>query len=145
MLLMKSYCMLQNAKLAAFTVYELSRENQQSGEITPTSWLGLKNLVGYHDLYMQYIITSWYIWKLLKKIYWNIWTWSCSFSFCTRIGMASMIKKDKVVLEFLTDVDMLLIVLKGIRGGIYNLVYQYATAINKYIKHYNQNKESSHI
>ena len=34
---------------------------------------------------------------------------------------------------------------KGIRGGIYHAVYRYATAINKYMKEYNKNKESSYI
>ena len=40
---------------------------------------------------------------------------------------------------------MLLMVEKGIRGGICHSIYQYAKANNKYIKGYDKNKESSYI
>ena len=36
---------------------------------------------------------------------------------------------------------MLLMVVKGIRGGICHAVHRYAKANNKYIKNYNKNKE----
>ena len=37
---------------------------------------------------------------------------------------------------------MLLMVEKGIRGGICHSIYQYAKANKKYIKNYDENKES---
>ena len=40
---------------------------------------------------------------------------------------------------------MLLMVKKGIKGGIYHSIYQYAKANNKYMKDYDKNKESSCI
>ena len=40
---------------------------------------------------------------------------------------------------------MLLIVEKGIRGGICNTIYRYAKANNKYMKDYDKNKESSYL
>ena len=40
---------------------------------------------------------------------------------------------------------MLLLVEKGIRGGVCNSVHQYAKANNKYMKDYDKNKESSYI
>ena len=40
---------------------------------------------------------------------------------------------------------MLLIVEKGIRGGIFQSFYRYAKADNKYIKDYDKDKESSYI
>ena len=40
---------------------------------------------------------------------------------------------------------MLLMVEKGIRGGKPHYIYRYAKVSNKYIKHYNKNKESSYI
>ena len=40
---------------------------------------------------------------------------------------------------------MLLIVEKGIRGGIYHAIHWYAKANNKYIKNYDKNKESSYL
>ena len=39
---------------------------------------------------------------------------------------------------------MLLMVEKGIRGGICHLIHRYATAKNKYIKKYDKDKESSY-
>ena len=47
--------------------------------------------------------------------------------------------------HFLSDTDMSLIVVKGIRGGICHRIYQYIKANNKYMKYYEKNKESSNI
>ena len=57
--------------------------------------------------------------------------------------MASLFKKTEFKLELLTDVDMLLMVEKGIRGGICHAIYRYTKANNKYIKNYNKYKEES--
>ena len=54
-------------------------------------------------------------------------------------------KKTKVKLDLLTDIDMLLRVEKGIRGGICHSTYRYAKANNKYMKDYDKYKESSYI
>ena len=40
---------------------------------------------------------------------------------------------------------MLLMVEKGIRGGIYHSIYPYEKANNKYTKNYDKNKEPSYI
>ena len=40
---------------------------------------------------------------------------------------------------------MLLMVEKGIRGGIYHSIYKYAKVNNKYMKDYNKNKKSSYL
>ena len=48
-------------------------------------------------------------------------------------------------MDLLTDIDLLLIVEKGIRGGIYHCIYQYAKANNKYMKYYEENKELSYL
>ena len=50
-------------------------------------------------------------------------------------------KKTEVELELLTDVDMLLLVEKGIKGGICHAIDRYAEANNKYIKNCDKNKE----
>ena len=58
--------------------------------------------------------------------------------------MASMFKKKTgVKLELLTEVDMLLMVEKRIRGGICHAIHRYAKANNKYMKNNNKNEESS--
>ena len=38
---------------------------------------------------------------------------------------------------------MLLMIEKGIRGGICRSIYRYTKANNKYMKHYDKNKDSS--
>ena len=58
--------------------------------------------------------------------------------------MASMFKKTGVELELLTDFDILSMVEKGIRGGVYHAIHQYAPQNNKYMKNYNRDKEWSH-
>ena len=50
-------------------------------------------------------------------------------------------KKTNVKLDLLTDINMLLMVEKGIRGGICHSTYRYAKANNKYMKGYDKNKE----
>ena len=45
----------------------------------------------------------------------------------------------------LFDVDMLLIVEKGIRGGICHSIHRYAKANNEYMKNYNKDMESSYL
>ena len=40
---------------------------------------------------------------------------------------------------------MLMMVVKGIRGGICQAVYSYAKANNKYMKHYDKDIESSYL
>ena len=57
---------------------------------------------------------------------------------------AALIKTD-VKLELLTDTDTLLMVEKGVRGGICNTIHQYEKANNKYRKDYDKHKEWSFL
>ena len=50
-------------------------------------------------------------------------------------------KKTKVRLDLLTDINMLLMVEKGIRRWIYHSIYWYAKANNEYMKNYNKDKK----
>ena len=55
------------------------------------------------------------------------------------------LKKTEVKLELITDIGMLLIVEKGIRGGICHAIYRYAKAHNKYMKNDNKDKVESFL
>ena len=61
------------------------------------------------------------------------------------LAWQTTLKKTKVKLDLLTDIDMLLMVEKGIRGGTCHSIYRYAKANNKYMKGYDKNKESSYL
>ena len=59
--------------------------------------------------------------------------------------MARLFKKTGVELELLTDIDMLLMVEKGLRGGICHAIRRYAKANNKYMNNYDKNIRSSYL
>ena len=62
-----------------------------------------------------------------------------------RLAWQACLKKTRVNLELLADIDMLLMVEKGIRGGIFQATYRYARANNKYMNDYDKNFESSYL
>ena len=62
-----------------------------------------------------------------------------------RLARQAALKSTKVELELLIDIDMLLMVKKGIRGGICHSINGYAEANNKHMKNYNKNKELSYL
>ena len=59
--------------------------------------------------------------------------------------MTSLYKKTGVKLEPLTNNCVLIMVEKGIRGGISHAIQRYAIANNKYIENYYKIIESSHL
>ena len=59
--------------------------------------------------------------------------------------MTSLFKKDRSKLELITDYDMILMIIKGIRGGICQATHRYAKANNKFIKNQDKNINSSYI
>ena len=67
--------------------------------------------------------------------------------FLSAPGLAwqACLKKTEVELELLTDIDMLLMVEKQIRGGICHAIHRYAKTNNKYMKNYDKNEESSFL
>ena len=93
----------------------------------------------------EYIIVRWCIWELLKYVPGNIWAGSCKMFFSSWIRMATSFKKTKVKTVPLTDINILLILEKGIRGGICYSVSRYAKANKKYMKDYDKNKEFSYL
>ena len=61
------------------------------------------------------------------------------------LSWQSCLKKTGVTLELLTDENMLLLFEKGIRSGMCNVVNKYAKANNKYMKNYDNTKESMYL
>ena len=67
--------------------------------------------------------------------------------FLSAPGLAwqACLKNTKVELELLTDIDMLLMVEKGTKGGICQAIHRYAKANNKYTENYNKDIISSYL
>ena len=67
--------------------------------------------------------------------------------FLSALGLAwkTCLKKTVIRLELLTNVDMLLMVEKGIRGGMCHAILRYERANNKYMENYDKSKESLYI
>ena len=98
--------------------------------------LEIKDLGEYHDLYVQRHTA------LLTDVFQNFRNMGPKIyeldpaKFLSAPGLAwqAVWKKAKVKLDLLTDIDMLLMVEKGIKGGICHSIYQYAKPNNKYNK-----------
>ena len=61
------------------------------------------------------------------------------------LAWQAALKKNKVKLDLLTDIDMLLMVEKYIRGGRYHSIYRYAKANKQHMKDYDKSKESRYF
>ena len=53
------------------------------------------------------------------------------FSYCFRLAWLAALKKTKVKLNLLTDINKLLMVEKGVSGGICHAIYRCVKANNK--------------
>ena len=111
------------------------------------STFNIKNLGEYHDLYVQSDTTKLadsfeqFRTVCLKE------NESDPAYFCTTPGLAmeAWLKKTGVKLELLTDIDMVLMFEKGLRGGISQAIHRYATANNKCMPNYHSQRLSSYL
>ena len=107
----------------------------------------LENLGDYYDLYVQsdtLLLAD--VFNNFRDMYLKEYELDPAH-FLSLPGLAwqACLKKTNIELELLTDYDMLLMVEEGIRGGICHSIHRYAKANSKYMKNYNDNKESSYI
>ena len=106
-----------------------------------------KYLDDYHDLYVQsdtLLLVD--VFENFRNTCINVYEHDpAHFLSAPGLVWQTCLKKTEVKLELLTDVDMSLMVEKGIRGGICHAIYRYAKANNKYMKNRNEDKEESFL
>ena len=129
----------------------LNMENINDADYTHTKrvWKDFKirNLGGYHDLYVQnntLLLAD--VSENFRNMCLKIYELDLA-RFFTAPGLAwqAVLKKTKLKLILLADIDMLLSVEKGIRWGTCHAIYRYAKANNKYMKDYGKNKKLSYL
>ena len=107
----------------------------------------IKSLREYHDLYVQSdILLLADVFENFRNMCLEVYEFDPA-KFISAPGLAwkAALKKTKVKLDLLTDIDMLLMVEKGIKGGICHSIYRYVKGNNTYMKDYDKNKESSYL
>ena len=107
----------------------------------------IKNLGEYHDLYVEsdtLLLAD--VFENFKNMCLKIYEHDPA-KFLSAPGLAwqATLQKTGVKLDLLTDINILLMIEKGIRGGICHSIYRYAKANRKYMKDHDKNKESSYI
>ena len=106
----------------------------------------IKDLGEYHDLYVQsdtLLLAD--VFENFRNMCINIYKLDPG-KILSAPGLAwqAALKKTKVKLNLLTEIDMLLILEKVIRGEICHSIIRYAKANNKYMKDYDK-KKNRHI
>ena len=87
----------------------------------------------------QHIIVRWYTFEIFQNICLKIYEPDPAlFLSAPGLERQAALKKTKVKLDLLADIDMLLMIEKGIRGGICHAIYQYVKRNNKYMKSYDK-------
>ena len=107
----------------------------------------IKNIGDYHDLYVQADTAQ------LSDVFENF------RSLCLReyqldpgyyvstpsLTFDAMLKITGAKIELFTDIDMVLMTEKGIRGGLTQTIKKYAVANNKYLDNYDKTKDSIYL
>ena len=107
----------------------------------------MKTLKEYHELYnISDVLLLADVFENFRDLCLKIYKLDPVYYF-TAPGLAwdACLKMTNIQLELLSDVNMLLMFEKGIRGGISIISNRYGEANNKYMKDYNKNKDSKYL
>ena len=104
----------------------------------------INNLAQYYDLYLTSdTLLLAYVFENFRKMCLKIYQLGLAETFSAPgLACQAVFKKTKVELELLTDIDILSMVEKGIRGRIFHSINRYVKANNKYMTDYVENKKS---
>ena len=107
----------------------------------------MKNFKDYHELYnITDVLLLADVFENFRDLCLKIYKLDPVYYF-TAPGLAwdACLKMTDIQLELLSDVNMLLMFEKGIRGGISIISNRYGEANNKYMKDYDKNKDSKYL
>ena len=102
----------------------------------------IKDLGEYHDLYVQSdTILLADVFESLRNLCLNTYKLDPAY-FLSLPGLAwqASLKHSGIKLELISDIDMLLMLGEGIRGGICHSVFRHAKANNEYMKDYDKKR-----
>ena len=107
----------------------------------------IENMGQYHDLYLKSDVL------LLADVFQNFRETClayygldpCHYVSSPGLSWDAMLKMTKINLDLISDIEMQLFIEKGMRGGISYIAHRHAQGNNKYMKNYNEVKESSYI
>ena len=103
----------------------------------------IKNSGEYHDLYLRsFVLLLSDVFENLRKMCLEIYELhSAKFILAPGLTWQAALKKTQVELDLITDIDMLLMIEKGIRDGTCNAVHRSVKATDKYMDDNDENKE----
>ena len=107
----------------------------------------IKNLGEYHDLYLKTdVLLLVDVFENFRDKCLNIFGLDpCHYFTSPGLSWDAALKKTKVKLDLITDIDMILFIEKGMRGGISYIAHRHAKANNKYLPDYNPELEDSYL
>ena len=107
----------------------------------------LSLLGDYHDLYCKtdvLLLTD--MFESFRKVCLSQYVLDpCHFYTCPGLSWASLLKMTGVELELLTDIDMILMIEQGTRGGLSQISNRYQKANNPYLADYDPSDTTSYL
>lgn len=107
----------------------------------------LKDMGEYHDLYLKCdVLLLCDVFEAFRNVSMEIYGIDPAHCYTSPgLSWQSCLKMTKVSLELMTDIDQILFVEKGIRGGISQISNRYKQANNPLLDNYDSSEESSYL
>ena len=107
----------------------------------------LRNFGQYHDLYLKSdVLLLADVFENFRKTCLEYYKLDpCHYFTSPGLSWDSMLKRTKIELELMTDIDMFQFIEKGMRGGISYIANRYGKANNVYMKEYDEKAPSKYL